>query len=252
MAMLLALCIGIIPLMYAFNHPSPYNTISSFCKARNYLLQISAMMYRWLMVGACIDRYMHTSKNHATRRLMNIKITRIIIVLTVCFWLILPFHQAVWTDVINDVCVFTNSIVGIYSGFFTMILGGILPTLFMLAFALLIKHNLAVRYRDLHRPYQERNGNSRDQQAIIMLFVQVGIYFISNLPWTIGLVYTAITRYMMKSPEHILIETFLKYLAEHNWYMYPVLSFYMYTLTSKTFRRELLKMFHSTRIQPTA
>lgn len=112
MAILLALGIGLIPLIYAFNNPSPCNTISSFCKARNYLLQISAMMYRWLMVAACIDRCIHTSGNMYLQQCVIARMTIRIIIIIVIIWLILPFHQIVSTDVQMNVCVFTNPTVG--------------------------------------------------------------------------------------------------------------------------------------------
>ncbi|UJR06857.1 hypothetical protein I4U23_011146 [Adineta vaga] len=254
--MLIALSIRIIPLIYAFNHPNLYNTISSFCKARNYLLSMSAMMYHWLMVGACFDRYIHTLINGNLQRFVSFYMTIRIIGIIVIIWLILPFYQIPWTDVQMNLCVFSIPIVGIYHSFFTIICGGLLPPLFMFIFTLLIRHNLYLknlRIRHHQNPIQQRNEqhqnnvlHSRDQQALIMLFIQIFIYIISNLPWTIGLVYTALTRYMIKSSYHLIIETFLKFLTEYIWYMYPVLSFYMYTLVSRTFRRELKRIIKST------
>ncbi|CAF1494957.1 unnamed protein product [Adineta ricciae] len=254
-AMLIALCIGIIPLVYAFNYPNPYNTISSFCKARNYLLSMSAMTYRWLMVAACFDRYTHTLAHANLRRFTRVRITLRIIAVIIIIWLILPFYQIPWTEVQMNVCVFSIPTVGIFHSFLTIICGGLLPPLCMLIFTLLIRHNLAVnglrlrQYRNQVQQRSEQQDNnilrSRDHQAILMLFVQIFVYIISNLPWTIGLVYTALTRYMAKSTYQLVMETFLKFLAEYIWYMYPVLSFYMYTLVSGTFRREFKKIVRS-------
>ncbi|CAF3769628.1 unnamed protein product, partial [Rotaria sp. Silwood1] len=51
---LILLSIGIIPQIYAlYNFANPFTTISSFCKARSYLNQTSAMSCRWLLVMAC-------------------------------------------------------------------------------------------------------------------------------------------------------------------------------------------------------
>ena len=254
--MLTALGIGLIPLIYAFNHPSPYNTISAFCKARNYLLQVSAMMYRWLMVAACIDRCIHTLINPRLQSMITVRVTGRIIGVIVLLCSILPFHQLVWTDVQGKACVFTDTTAAIYSGFFTMIAGGLLPPLIMFGCAILIRYNLAQKrdrldaHRDpMRRVHSDGYDNcvvrARDQQALVMLLIQVLVYTISNLPWTINLVYTAFTRFQIKSASHLLIESFLRSLAEFIWYMYPVLSFYMYTLVSRTFRRELIRIFRS-------
>lgn len=146
-------------------------------------------------------------------------------------------------------------LLGVYSSFFTIIFGGLLPPLIMLICTLLIRHNLLIKRArlDRHRNHlqqqqQQRESQeiqisrSRNQQALTMLFVQISVYIISNLPWTNGLAYTAYTRYMTKSDYQISIDTLLIYLAQSIWYLYPVLSFYMYTLTSRTFRRELIKV----------
>ncbi|CAF1258235.1 unnamed protein product [Adineta steineri] len=42
-----------------------------------------------------------------------------------------------------------------------------------------------------------------------------------------------------------MIEIFIGYLTELNVYLYPTLSFYIYTLTSKTFRRELFTIIYT-------
>ena len=253
--MLIFLLVGLVPTIYAFNHPNPFNTISTFCKARNYLLQCSAMMYRWFMAAACIDRYIHTSPNLRLQQFINVRLTWRVIGVIVILYLILPFHQLVWNDVQNNLCVFIDSSVGIYNSFFTIILGGLLPPLMMLTSALLIRKNLAarlIRHHNRQTVTQHATGEqqkqllrSRDQQALAMLYLQMFVYIISNTPWTLNLVYVAFTRSMSKSTDHLLIDAFLRFLVELIAYMYPALSFYMYTLISRTFRQELIKMLRT-------
>ena len=85
---------------------------------------------------------------------------------------------------------------------------------------------------------------ARDQQALVMLFLQVLVYFISNLPWMINLVYAAFNRYVQKASDRLVIESFIKSWAEFIWHMYPVLS--LYTLILRSFRAELRKILRCT------
>ncbi|CAF2920040.1 unnamed protein product, partial [Rotaria sp. Silwood2] len=48
-----------------------------------------------------------------------------------------------------------------------------------------------------------------------------------------------------RSSEHLVIEGFITFIAEFMLYLFPVTSFYLYTLTSRTFRKELIKYFRS-------
>lgn len=250
--MVISLCIGMIPYIYAFNNPNPYNTISSFCKVRTYIAQSCVMMYRWLMIAACIDRYAHTKVSAYFQRLTHARVAfRIILVITI-IWLILPFHQLVWIDVKGNACTYINISVRVYNSVFTIILGGLLPSLIMLIFTLLIQHNLTLKRTRLFRLRnileQDRAQHllrSHDQQACVMLFVQIFVYIITNLPWAIYLVYAASTSYMIKSTEHLAMDVFVKFLMEFILQIYPVVSFPMYTVASSTLRQELIKTLKS-------
>ena len=259
--MLVFLNISLVPTIYAFNHPNLFNTVSAFCKVRNYLLQSSVMMYRWFMTAACIDRYIHTSPNLRLQQFIDIRLTLRVIGVIFFLWLVLPFHQLVWNDVQNNLCVFIDTSVSIYNGFFAIIFGGLLPPSIMLVCALLIRKNLAARRARRHHrqvvlpntsgEQQKHPLRSRDQQALAMLYLQMFVYIISNLPWTLNLVYVAFTRSMSKSTDHLLIDAFLRFLVEFISCIYPVLSFYMYTLISRTFREELLRILYlNRRVRP--
>ena len=249
--MLVTLTMGIIPTIYAFNHPNPYHSISAFCKARSYVLQSSAMTYRWFMAIACIDRYIYSSPDLRRQQLVSIRLTTRVIGVTGLLWFILPFHQLVWNDVQNNLCVFINTSVGIYNSFFTIVLGGLLPPLIMLICALLIQKNLVHRrvLRDhtvtqhtITGDQQKQLLRSRDRQALSMLYLQAIVYTLSNIPWTLNLLYTAFTRSISKTTDVLIVESFIRSLCELIVFLYPALSFYMYTLISRTFREELMKL----------
>ena len=257
--MLLSLSTGLIPSIATINRPNPFTSISALCKIRSYVLQSTTMTYRWLMSMACIDRYIHSCPDLRRHRLINIRLTRCVIGGIVLIWLILPFHQVIWNDVPYNICTFVNTSAGIYNSFFTIILGGFLPPLIMLICALLIRENLVNR-RVRHPPtftqpatgdQQKQLLRSRDRQALSMLYVQVFVYILSNLPWTMNLIYAAMTRSMLKTMNDLILDSFLRSLVELIVYLYPILSFYLYTLISRTFREELMKIFRvHRRVQP--
>jgi hypothetical protein len=246
--MMVTLCVGVTPHAYAAYYPNPFNTIPAFCKIRAYMAQCFTMMYRWLMAMACIDRYMLSSSNVRLRGFANSRIAYRIILIFVISWLVLPVHNLIFIELKSGSCSFPLDIVSIYHSIFTIILGGLLPPIIMIICAILIGYNLASKQKrrqsNIHQQNKEQGArllNVRDQQALGMLFVQVGFYFLSVAPWTILLLINVFTRDVTnKSTDRLAIEAFLKYITEIFIYIYPTISFYIYTLTSHTFRNELI------------
>jgi hypothetical protein len=242
-AMTVTLSFGYIPYAYAAYHPNPVSTTSSFCKIRSYAVQSSGLVYRWLIVMACIDRYMSSSESIVLRGFANPRIAYRIVLINVIIWIILPVHILIFDDIVGIQCTFTLVAISIYHSIFAIVIGFLLPLLIMIICAVLIGYTLAFkRERRQHNIGQQNQEqavrllNARDQQVLIMLFC------LSAMPWTIYLLYNAITRTVThKSTDRIAIESFLKYITEMIAYIDPTSSFYIYTLSSQTYRRELIK-----------
>jgi hypothetical protein len=243
-----------MPLAYSANHPNPTNTISLFCKIRSYVSQSSMMMHRWLMTMACIDRCMLSSVSVRLRGFANPRTAYRIVLVNVIIWIILPVHNLIFLDIRGGFCAFPLATAAIYHSIFTIITGCLLPILIMIICAVLIHYNLASK-RERHR---QRNIHSqavdptarllkkRDHQVLVMLLAQVVVYSFSVIPWTSFIAFTTFTRDVTnKSTDRLAIEAFLRYLTEVIAYIYPTLSFYIYTLTSHTFRHQLIKTIRS-------
>ncbi len=247
------LCFGVIPFAYAAYHPNPINTITVVCKIFPYAAQCFTLMYRWLMTMACIDRYMLSSKSNQLRAFANPRIAYRIVLINVIVWFVLPVHNLIFLEIRGSFCGFPLVPAIIYHSIFTTIFGGILPPLIMIICAVLIRYNLASKQERRQRniPLQTNlqtagSLNAHDHQVLIMLFVQVFFYILSTTPWTICLLYTAFTRQITnKSMNRLLIESFIGYLTLVATFIYPTISFYIYTLTSKTFRHQLIKTMYS-------
>jgi small-conductance mechanosensitive channel len=254
--MLINLGFGIGPTMYALNHADPTTTILAFCKMRIYVLQSSSMMYRWAFTVACFDRYALSSASVRLRNFARVHIARRVVTVIVCLWLVLPVHGPIFYQISASGCgIFNNKIAALYHSIFTTMNGCIFPIVIMIICTLLIYRNLVLKRqrRQVHdnRPISKQNEinrsqRARDQQVLIMLLVQVFVYIISITPLMIMFFYNAITQSVTnKSVDRVTIEKFASYISEVIVYLFPVLSFYLYTMASNIFRNELKRLLYS-------
>jgi hypothetical protein len=164
--------------------------------------------------------------------------------------IILPVHNLFFLDVLSGFCICITAAFLFYHSLFTFILGGFLPILIMIISVVLIRSNLALKHARRHHNIRRKTVKkrvrflcARDHQVLLMLFIQVITYIISTIPWMTFLLYaTYAYNINNKSINRLMIEIFVMYLTEIIVYLYPILSFYIYTLTSKTFRNELVNI----------
>ena len=198
---------------------------------------------------ACIDRCLSCSLNARLRRLSNITTARRIVLIVIGIWLILPIHMLIFSNIQapgNIACSVTNDDVAIYHRFYTIIMGGVLPSIIAFICSLFIWRYL--QERRTRRIFfcnteGEKRNKIRDQQVLFMLLVQVTIFMVSTIPFMSFNMYDTLTRSVAnKSPDRKAIEAFLKTLTEFLIYLIT-LSFYSNTLVSRTFRKESIALF---------
>ncbi|UJR09499.1 hypothetical protein I4U23_013737 [Adineta vaga] len=243
---LILLPIGIIPQLYAlYNSPNPFTTIVSFCKARSYLNQTSAMSCRWLLVMACLDRCSSCSTNVFIRRFSSLIFARRIVLLIIFIWLILPIHTLIYNNIQppgNIACSISDETVSMYHRFYTILLGGVLPFLIVSMSSLIIWKN----FRDQQNRRIVISTNQRNQiqerQVLIMLMIQIIIFLISTIPFMSFNIYDTMTKTITnKSSDRKAIESFCKTLTELLIYLITM-SFYSNTLVSRTFRKQVISL----------
>nr|ACI90362.1 hypothetical protein [Philodina roseola] len=247
---LIFLFTGLIPQFYAhLRSPDPLFN-GTFCKLRAYLTQFSLMLCRWILTMACVDRSLVTSPNVRLRQISDVRMAQKILWTLIFIWICFPVHTLIFVDVkvfgfIN--CHFPNGSMSFYHSIYTLIFGGILPPLIMLISTKSLWQNLQRK-----REQRERmNGNhrrkeSRDIQILLILFIQIFIFILSNSPWMITNLYLASTRSLtQKSTQRLAIESFVQFLGEIFLYFYPSLNFYTNTLFSKSFRHEFFSSIFS-------
>ena len=123
--------------------------------------------------------------------------------------------------------------------------GSFLPVSIMVICALLIHRNLRrKRFRRRQLVTIEQNNDEyverkRDQQIVRMLLFQALVFVITQTPWMLFNIYTTATIYVTnKSSDRMAIERFISFMADVMLFLLPVSSFYLYTLTSRTFRNQ--------------
>jgi H+/gluconate symporter-like permease len=138
----------------------------------------------------------------------------------------------------------------LYHSGYVIIGGGILPATIMIICTYFIRQNLAHKeQRRVQLSQANRQENLINQQVLKILFIQIICYIIFIIPQMGNLVFNTVSVTIPnRSQNHLAIEQFVAFIAEFMLYLFPVTSFYLYTLTSRTFRKELIKSFRSIRV----
>ena len=79
--------------------------------------------------------------------------------------------------------------------------------------------------------------------------MQLILYFISTALYAPMFVYALATQNVTKSFDRQISERFVNGISVTLIYLYPGLSFFAFTLSSKTFRKEFMKLFPAYRLQ---
>jgi hypothetical protein len=245
---LVTLSIGIGPELYSLNHPDPQTQSLLFCKIRGYLFQISIILARWFVAFACIDRYASTSTKVRLRNFAKKRIAYRIIIIIIIFWSVICIHRLIFYEIKGNLCgIVNNTAAAFYHTAYVIFAVGIFPTITMIICAYRIRRSLA--YKQQRRAQISIAGpqrNSLDQQITNILFMQIICYIVFTLPQMGNLVFSTIsTTIPNRSDEHLAIEGFVSFMGELMLYLFAVTSFYLYTLTSRAFRLEFIKLIRS-------
>ena len=250
--MLIALITGFFPHIYSgYSNQLTENSLILFCIMRGYIVQSFVFSSRYLMAMACLDRLILITNNRRFSKLINRFNTNKIIIFIRILFLFLPTHNLYSVTAVDKICICRNMNYMFYYSLITLIIGGLVPFAIMIVSLRLIEETLSlkrIRFRtNFHRcrfiNERVRMHRNRDQQVLLMLKIQIIFYLISIIPWMSFLFYS-VYGFTMKtrSIQRHQIENFIRTICEIIVYLYPTFSFFIYTLTSKTFRRALIDL----------
>lgn len=263
--LILIYCFVTIRLLVGFRiTPTFYSTV--VCKLHLYLYYLSYCLSSWFMVACCIDRFLSSSDNIRIRKYSNRQtITRsgyiITVIILVVFSPILYCFEAQQFDK-STPCYPRDDSCGMIELVLYFIFQGIGPPVLMFFFGIgTIKHIHRVLQDHQVSSFETRRTSAMAErrkkislEVLRMISVQVLFYFISAMPLLTIKIYASIPLSIVKSSIQLSFESLVANVCLLITCVDKVFSFYIYTLASKYYRKQLLQLFlrywHRQRITP--
>jgi hypothetical protein len=222
------------------------------CKIEFFSFYAIRTISCWLITLACIDRYLHSSRNARIRQLSSLKMTRMAIRMTSVVIIISYSHMIIYYEItymsdqfgnITPACYGQKGIYRTFVAFWYMTLYSLCPSFLMLLFGVLTMNNLRQRRRVLPTgPRANRMPRRTDIQLWRMLVAQVMVTIISTLPLSIYRLYASFTVNLPKDTLRRAQENLAFEVAATLSYFAHTSSFYLYTLRGTIFRKELVRI----------
>ncbi|CAF3855328.1 unnamed protein product [Adineta steineri] len=227
-----------VPIIYALDHIDPQTQSIVICKTRLYISHTLGLFIRFCLVFACADRFFVTRPNVRIRSLSSIPLAIKFILIMCVICSLIAIHLPILMDIRGGVCGMFGIYKFIYAIYQTSVIG-IIPPVLMSIFSVLTIRSLRERHRD--NPVRTRQ---RDRCLTRMVFAEIIASISVSIPYSSNLIYTAFTYYVVnKSPLRVEIESFITFFVLFLVYLISVIPFYLYILTSKTFRKEFISLF---------
>ena len=242
-----------IPTFYLINNVYPGSYSLVFGKMQGYFTHTSLQMTRFYLLLACFDRYAISSANIRIRNFGRVAVARRMIPVVIVFCYLIAIHLIIFLDIVRSACGLFHKSASVYNSIYTILTISISIPLLMLIFALLTFYNLRKRQRQRQILQQDTLTRDmiRDTKVLFTLLIQLLLYFISTVLYSPNAIYLVITQGIEKSSDRQAVETFSNSLAVNFIYIYPGFSFFAFTLSSREFRKEFLKLLHLSRFQRT-
>ncbi len=221
-----------------------YNiTISDFvCKLRLYLSYVFLAVSPYFFILACFDRYCSSSVSVRRRSWCNRKIAKRLIIAALILACVLYLHMAIFYKmIISGTSISCSATSGVYTVFyriFYLVIYCLLPSACMGVLCILTLINIREQARRI-RPTLVSGGNNLrriDRQMMRMLFSQVLTQLLCILPHAI----ISILALFINTSSTIY--NFFNQIFILPLYVSYATSFYVFTLSSRIYRKELMKI----------
>ena len=235
-----ALYIGLITPFLGLYNLDPTQKIDVLCKIRFYLRFVTITLSTWFVLLACVDRYFSCSANATLRSWSSTRLAKRMIILVTVICIIFPYTQVLYCYSIGDrhFCLYINNICELIIGNVLLVCNSGVPPMLMVIISILTIRN--VKYSN-----QVNVNRRRDVQLIRILLIQVIILVLFATPITAQKIYSFATLYTPKSALEIAINRLFNQVTIEISYISSSVTFYVYSLTSKRFRKEAYQIFTS-------
>jgi len=231
---LLSLYVGLITPFLGLYSLDPTQKINILCKLRFYLRLTTITLSTWFILIACFDRYLSTSTNLSFRSLSSVRLAKRVIIITIIIGFILPYTQIFYCFSITqrNVCTCINKICELTNDSILLLCNSGVPPVLMVLLSILTIQN--VKYLN-----RFNNRQRRLVQLNRILLIQVIVLVLCATPITAQKVYSCITMFTRTSELTMTIDNLINQITTEISYMNTSTTFYIYSLTSKKFRKEV-------------
>ncbi len=221
-----------------------YNiTISDFvCKLRMYLSYVFLAVSPYFFILACFDRYCSSSISVRRRSWCNKKIAKRLIIAAIILACVLYLHMAIFYRMnisgTSISCSTASSVYTVFYRIFYLVIYCLLPSACMGVLCILTLINIREQARRIRPTLVSGNNNLRriDRQMMRMLFSQVLTQLLCILPHAI------ISILALFINTNSTIYNFFSQIFILPLYVSYTTSFYVFTLSSRIYRKELIRI----------
>lgn len=233
--------------------PDLTDTNAVLCKCRITVLFISRNIASWLLVFAAVDRYLISSSNVNIRQKSNTKQAYIWIGL-VCLGSTVIWIESAYCFDANLIgtpvkCYAKSDACRVINDLAQSLMTTIIPSTIMMIVGLYTIKNIQQSHRVGPTSVSHTIGERRrktDHNLTKMLFAQVMLLTIFNVPQAIQKFYLTATFYHLKSADQRALENLIFNIVLLMTYVANCMPFYLYILTSHSFRTLLCQWNRNT------
>ncbi|CAF3273420.1 unnamed protein product [Rotaria socialis] len=229
-------------------HWDPSGTYVWFCKIRTYAMFILYAMSPYYIVLVCIDRLCRTSKYSSLRKIATPSKAHRIIIITVLMVILAYSHILFQYNINRSKCFARNFSYYHVLGYFILIFYCLLPPLLMSIFSSWTLILLHCYRRKQEKQYHlkiilpsKNHRCNRNYQLLKILFLYVTTTIICTLPFSILML---LHTHQFNSNRQLVVYIKTAVLLCN---VNHCTSFYIYTLGTPLYRRELLHLMQSFR-----
>ncbi|CAF1466464.1 unnamed protein product [Adineta ricciae] len=212
-----------------------------YCKIRFYLINTFPTSSTCFIVLAAMDRYLSTSSKLKYRSFATRKRAICLILISLFICILFYAHYLVFAD-LRPTCSIQPGIYSLFTVIYSLVVTSFIPHFLMLYFGFgTLYHIRTARHRTVAVFNTQQNRRQRTEiQLVTMTLFQVTISTILIGARMAYYSYNVITANAVKTSDQKTLDTFFSELTTQLFYLNYAKSFYIYTLSSRVFRRILI------------
>jgi len=242
-----------------------FQTHEYICKLRAYISSLTSSLSFSFFIMVSIDRFLSTHPRAFYRLWGNQYLLAIkLIPCITLFWMIILSYRLILyqIDPISGACEPKIGIYWWYKSYYKFIFTGLVPPITILIIGSMIIRNIRLIVNRGIRPMDRRllsiEGKSKrkysrlqklDNQLTLILLIQLSVSFISFLPYSSELIYSRLSKNLIKSNIYLSWENIFIQFIRLNSYIFYSTNCYIFLISSRIFRKQIIQIFSFKKFQ---